>query len=293
MTLHDFFSEHRRAVLAFSGGTDSAYLLYAALKCGVQIYPVFVHTVFQPEWELRDAKRLAMQLSCPLEVAEVDILADADIVSNPADRCYRCKSRIMQAVRSIAQKYNCPLIIDGTNASDIADDRRVEIAARRPRDHHVCDRTVRGIQIVGKPYPHADAAQVGAGRIYRCGCITEYGYCGIRIYSRTIIRIVDVRRPEAVSLQFCLPYEIAYKRDLDVPCFFSHAVEKPCRYHTDIGVRLRPYVAFEIDVYAVKLSGNYLSVCGDDLLRQIERLTPEQRRALAAFLDTITNQSQN
>lgn len=123
MTLHDFFSEHRRAVLAFSGGTDSAYLLYAALKCKAQIYPVFVHTVFQPEWELCDAKRLAMQLSCPLKVADVDILADADIVSNPADRCYRCKSRIMQAVRSIAQKYNCPLIIDGTNASDIADDR--------------------------------------------------------------------------------------------------------------------------------------------------------------------------
>ena len=31
----------------------------------------------------------------------------------------------------------------------------------------------------------------------------------------------------------------------------------------------------------------------DGLLRQIERLTPEQRKALAAFLDTMTNQSQN
>ena len=28
----------------------------------------------------------------------------------------------------------------------------------------------------------------------------------------------------------------------------------------------------------------------DSLLRQIERLTPEQRKALAAFLDTMTNQ---
>ena len=31
----------------------------------------------------------------------------------------------------------------------------------------------------------------------------------------------------------------------------------------------------------------------DGLLRQIERLSPEQRRTLAAFLDTMTNQSQN
>ena len=32
MDLREFFSEHPRAALAFSGGVDSSYLLYAGLK---------------------------------------------------------------------------------------------------------------------------------------------------------------------------------------------------------------------------------------------------------------------
>ena len=37
MTLKEFFAEHPRTALAFSGGVDSAYLLYAAIQCGAQV----------------------------------------------------------------------------------------------------------------------------------------------------------------------------------------------------------------------------------------------------------------
>lgn len=51
MTLNEFFSIHPKAALGFSGGVDSAYLLYAAVRNGAQVQPYFVKTPFQPEFE--------------------------------------------------------------------------------------------------------------------------------------------------------------------------------------------------------------------------------------------------
>ena len=38
MTLKEFFARHPKAALGFSGGTDSAYLLYAGLEYGCLLY---------------------------------------------------------------------------------------------------------------------------------------------------------------------------------------------------------------------------------------------------------------
>ena len=48
MTLERFFHEHPKAALAFSGGVDSAYLLWAGLRAGAEVWPYFVKTPFQP-----------------------------------------------------------------------------------------------------------------------------------------------------------------------------------------------------------------------------------------------------
>ena len=37
MTLTAFFHENQKAAIAFSGGVDSAYLLYAALQSGADV----------------------------------------------------------------------------------------------------------------------------------------------------------------------------------------------------------------------------------------------------------------
>ena len=75
MELKDFFAEHPRAALAFSGGVDSAYLLYAAAQWGADLRPYFVDTVFQPRFELADARRLCGELGAALQVLPVDILS--------------------------------------------------------------------------------------------------------------------------------------------------------------------------------------------------------------------------
>lgn len=63
MTITDFFRENSKAALGFSGGVDSAYLLWAGIQSGVDIRPYYIKTAFQPEFELQDAKRLTKQFS--------------------------------------------------------------------------------------------------------------------------------------------------------------------------------------------------------------------------------------
>ena len=48
MTLNEFFSIHPKAALGFSGGVDSAYLRYAAVRNGAQVQPYFVQTERRP-----------------------------------------------------------------------------------------------------------------------------------------------------------------------------------------------------------------------------------------------------
>jgi len=123
MKLKDFFKEHPRAALAYSGGVDSAYLLYAGLACGGDIRPYYVKSQFQPEFEQRDALRLAEELGVEPVILRLDVLACPEIASNPGNRCYHCKRRIMEAVRKAAAEDGYTLLLDGTNASDRVSDR--------------------------------------------------------------------------------------------------------------------------------------------------------------------------
>lgn len=123
MTLKEFFEANPRAALAFSGGVDSSYLLCAAHACGAQVRPYYIHTAFQPQFEFEDAGRLCQSLGIPMTVVELDVLADADVTANPADRCYFCKRRLFGALSARAAEDGYTLILDGTNASDDAADR--------------------------------------------------------------------------------------------------------------------------------------------------------------------------
>ncbi len=123
MDLETFFRENSRVALAFSGGTDSAYLLYAAVQAGAQVWPCYVKTAFQPAFELADARRLAAELGVELAIVELDVLAAPEVAANPPERCYHCKRAIFTALQERAEAEGYSLLIDGTNASDDAGDR--------------------------------------------------------------------------------------------------------------------------------------------------------------------------
>ena len=137
MTLEQFFQENPRCALGFSGGVDSAYLLYAGVKAGADIRPYFIKTVFQPAFELADAKKLAAGLGAEVTVLELDALADPRVAANPADRCYFCKQNLFRTLKERAVADGYPVLLDGTNASDEAGDRPgmralAELSVRSP-----------------------------------------------------------------------------------------------------------------------------------------------------------------
>lgn len=123
MTLQEFFTEHPKAALGFSGGVDSSYLLWAAVNAGADIAPYYIQTAFQPAFELEDAKRLCEQIGVKLNVIQLDALADPRVAANLANRCYYCKVGLFGALRARAKADGYDLLLDGTNASDDAGDR--------------------------------------------------------------------------------------------------------------------------------------------------------------------------
>lgn len=123
MDLKEFFEKYPRAALGFSGGVDSAFLLYAGKKYGADIRPYFIKTAFQPEFELHDALRLTKELGTELTVIEHDILSEPHVAKNPHNRCYYCKAALFGALKQQAAKDGYEILLDGTNASDEAADR--------------------------------------------------------------------------------------------------------------------------------------------------------------------------
>ena len=123
MTLQEFFQAHPRAALAFSGGTDSAFLLWAARECGCDVRAYYVKTAFQPQFELEDARRLASELEVPMTVVEADILSVPEVAANDPQRCYHCKTALFSRLRQAAREDGYTVLLDGTNASDDAGDR--------------------------------------------------------------------------------------------------------------------------------------------------------------------------
>lgn len=116
MDLQTFFLDHPRVALGFSGGVDSAYLLWAAKKAGVDVKPYFIKTPFQPEFELEDALRLGRELEVPVTVVPLQL--PPEVLKNPKNRCYLCKRAIFTALRNQAAADGYDVLLDGSNASD-------------------------------------------------------------------------------------------------------------------------------------------------------------------------------
>ncbi|MBQ6000102.1 MAG: ATP-dependent sacrificial sulfur transferase LarE [Clostridia bacterium] len=137
MNLQEFFREHPAVAIAFSGGADSAYLLYQAKQYAKAVRAYYVKSEFQPQFELEDALRLAEELGAELKILELSVLTAPHVKENPTERCYFCKIAIFQAILNAVKSDGFSLLLDGTNASDDATDRPgmralAELSVRSP-----------------------------------------------------------------------------------------------------------------------------------------------------------------
>jgi len=123
MTLQEFFSLHPEVAIAFSGGVDSTYLLYAAKRYAKKVRAYYVKSQFQPQFEFDEAVSLAKELGVDMRILELDALSDPRVRENPSNRCYYCKNVIFGSIWDAVRADGFSVLLDGTNASDDADDR--------------------------------------------------------------------------------------------------------------------------------------------------------------------------
>lgn len=214
MELSDFFRSHSAGAVAFSGGVDSSLLVWAAARYGSDWRAYYVHSPFQPAFELADARQVAGQCGLPLTVLDVDVLQNETVAANPPDRCYHCKRLLFSAILDQARRDGCPLVIDGTNVSDNAGDRPGmralrELEVRSPlRECGLTKADVRrlsreaGLPTWSKPAYACLATRVPAGTALTAellrsveaaeAALTELGFRDFRVRVRQGMALVQV-----------------------------------------------------------------------------------------------------
>jgi len=113
--------QKRNVLVAFSGGVDSsvvASLAYGALA--ERASAITIDSGLLSPGELEDAKRVATMIGIPHRIMGLNMFAHPKFVENPPDRCYHCKKRMLSELRKIT---GAGTIVDGTNASDLGEDR--------------------------------------------------------------------------------------------------------------------------------------------------------------------------
>ena len=112
------------AVVAFSGGVDSALVAFVAQQeLGERALAVTADSAAVPRRQLREAGEFAARHGLRHEIIRTDELDDAGYRENAANRCFFCKTELYGKMTALAVERGFDLVLDGTNADDAVDFR--------------------------------------------------------------------------------------------------------------------------------------------------------------------------
>ena len=117
--LSNILEGYGKICVAYSGGTDSDFLLNMAVKTlGNNVIAVMAKGDNVASKDVQDALRLAEKAGAKVFLETVDVFNVSQFRNNTKERCYYCKKNIMQAVINRAGNEGYNLIADGKNADD-------------------------------------------------------------------------------------------------------------------------------------------------------------------------------
>lgn len=120
-----------RLLVAYSGGTDSAYLAYEAHRVlGREMLAVIADSPSLARSQYADALAFAEEQGIPLRVIETAELDDPDYARNAADRCFHCKDELFTVMERLRVAEGFAAVAYGMNKDDQGDFRPGQRAAK-------------------------------------------------------------------------------------------------------------------------------------------------------------------
>lgn len=130
--LIDSLRNMRRVIVAFSGGTDSAYLAWAATQAlGEDALAITADSASIPESHKRDAEAYVRQFGIRHQYIETHEFENPDYVRNDANRCFHCKDELFTRLDEFRETYGDATVVYGVNKDDLGDYRPGQNAAKK------------------------------------------------------------------------------------------------------------------------------------------------------------------
>lgn len=111
------------AVLAFSGGVDSSFLLAVMKTAQMRILAVTAISETMPRQDKDASTALAGELEVEHRFIHTGELQSESFVRNTPDRCYFCKDELFRNLQAIAKEEGFQHVFDGSNSDDMTDYR--------------------------------------------------------------------------------------------------------------------------------------------------------------------------
>ena len=181
--LKTYFSRYEGAIIAYSGGVDSALLAYVAhLALGENMLAALADSPSLSRREYRHALAFTQAHGIPLQIIHTQEMQNPYYAANQGDRCYHCKKALFEKIAEMRRQPGNPLsdspwpVFYGANLDDLGDYRPgiqaadeaaiqapyVDLRMNKTAIRNVC--TFFGLDVADKPAMPCMASRIAYGQ---------------------------------------------------------------------------------------------------------------------------------